>query len=236
MYKELFEEAFEVLKNHPHIDIKQLDVALGATPEQIDAFEMIAGIRLPEHIKALYLYANGITCIWAIKQGLSEDVMEKIRAEGEQLDYDYSKPIGAIKILPIQDMLFNKAWEVPYQQPPQADEAMNFAGQATTLGVFSKQMRIFDYYEANAESEATVMLTDWPSGKSDFQLLLLDQYLVDWKQSNVIDFETYIRAICKTRFTIPSRKLLFGKKFLAEPVVIGKAIMNEVTITPALFK
>jgi len=236
MYKELFEEAISAIKNHPFIEIKELQVNNPATPELIDISEMTAGIRLPGKIKDLYLFANGIKCTWSVKQNLPQEVLDKIRDEGEQFDFDYSKPLGSVKILAIEEMLLNKYWVPPFQKPPELNQEMEFAGHRLTQGAFTKKLKLFDAYEVNNESEGVALVTDVPVQGEAFHLLLLDNYLAFWKESNLIDFETYITVICKTRFTIPGRKRLFGKKFTNPVAVISKENIGKDQLTPALFK
>lgn len=236
MYKEAITKAIESIKSNPFIEMNEIVVNEPATPELIDTFELIAGIRLPEKVKAFYLFANGLKCIWSVKQNLSPAVMHKIKAEGEQKDYDYSKPLGAVNIFPLQDMLMDKYWKTPFQEPPEKDKTIQFNNQDFQLGLFAKQLKIFDAYYINSDTECMAFLTNLPINGENFYLIMLDNHLADWNQSQIIEFETYILTICENRFTIPCRKRLFSKKYEDAAVVIMKENIDKVNLVPALFK
>jgi hypothetical protein len=236
MYKEAFEAAIEVIKAHPLIDINELVINQPATPELIDTFEMIVNIRLPEKIKAFYLFANGVKCKWSIKQNLSPDILDRIKIEGEQQDYDYSGPLGSVNILPIQDMIMDKYWKTPYQQAPEADDEIEFNKQGYKLGVFAKKLKVFDAYHLDKDEECIALFISDPVSMENFSLLLLDNYMADWRHSNIIDFETYILSICKAGFTIPSRKRLFAKKSGDAAIIINRESIIDNELAPALFR
>lgn len=236
MYKEAFAEAISAIKRHPFIDVNELIISEAATPELMDTFEMISGIRLSENIKEFYLFANGFKCIWSIKQNLSSVIMDKIIAEGEQMDFDYSKPLGAMNVLPLQDMLMDKYWKTPFQEPPESLREIQFNNSSFQMGKFAKKLKVFDAYYINNDAECMALLTNLPINGESHHLIMLDNYLTDWKQSNIIDFETYILSMCKTRFTIPSRKRLFSKKHVDAEILMLKENVDSEHLVPTLFK
>jgi hypothetical protein len=236
MYKESITKTVETIKLNPFIEINRLIINEPATPELIDSFEMIAGIRLPEKVKAFYLFANGFICAWTVKQDLPPAILNKLRDEGEQLDFDYSKPLGSINILPIQDMLMDKYWKTPYQEVPEATREIQFYNQNISQGNFAKKIKIFDAYDINCDEECMALLTDFSINDESCHLILLDNSLSDWRQSHIIDFETYILSMCETRFTIPSRKRLFSKKHPDKISLLSYKNLDKENLIPALFK
>lgn len=87
-------------KKSPYIQINELTINEPAPPKLIHTFERMTGISLPQKIKNLYLFANGIKCIWSVKEIIPKRIITKIKAEAELPDFDYSQPLGAIRILP----------------------------------------------------------------------------------------------------------------------------------------
>jgi len=232
---EALKNTIDQLKSHPLIAVDEAGIYEPATPELIDNFEIMLNLRLPKNIKDFYLAANGLKCIWRIRPGLPADVMNKIKNEGEQKDFDYSKPLGAINILPVQDMLMNKYWKPPFQDES-GTQPFEFNNKQTTLGVFAKQLKIFDAYFISNDFECIALITETDKIVEQFYLLMLDDNFADWHNSRIIDFETYILAMCATKFTIPSRRRLFGKYRGDREPVLTYEMLSEPNIEPALFR
>jgi hypothetical protein len=232
---ELIRSTISELQTNDLITVDNAVVKEPATPDLIDTFEMMTGLRLPKYIKDFYLAANGVECTWRIRQDIATSELEKIKDEGEQADYDYSKPLGAVKILPVQDMMMDTYWKPPFQEGEGSNEAFEFHDRQYTYGAFAKKLKIFDAYDqANNDVECAALVTDDP-GK-DYYLLILDNYFADWHNSRLVEFEAYIKAICETRFTIPSRRRLFGKYRGDKDQILTYNDLDKESLVPALFK
>ena len=225
----------ERLRQHPYITIDQWSIEPPATLEIIDTFEMISGIGLPGDVKDFYLAANGITCIWRIRQDLDTGILEKIKEEGEQAGYDYAKPLGALRILPVQDMLMDKYWKPPVQEDSAGNTAFSFGDQEYTRAAFAKKIKPFDLYHIENDAECMAFIIQSTPVESRFDVMMLDDYFADWQNSRTTDFDTYIRAMCSTHFTIPSRKRLFGKYRGDKEPVLTYDMLPQEDLTPAIF-
>jgi hypothetical protein len=235
MYIEEITTVTEELKANPNIVISQLDIGSPATDDEIDAFEMVSGIYLPNHIKDFYKSLNGFTCVWLLKEGLETAMIDSVREEIGQQDFDFSMPLGAVKILPLQDMLLNTYFDLPYQQAPDAGTKITFRGKDFLQGDFAARLRLFDYYDVSYENEATALFTGIKDDEDAWFLLRLNDNMVNWRESQLVDLKSYISAICETKFVIPARKRLFHKKFLDEPILITGELLPKPPVASVLF-
>jgi hypothetical protein len=231
---ELLRNTISRLQKNDLITVDKAIIQAPATPALIDSLETSTNIRLPQNIKDFYLAANGVECTWRIRQDIAADELDKIKNEAEQAGYDYSKPLGSVRIFPVENMLMNTYWIPPFLEGEGSSDPFEFHNRQYTYGEFARKLKIFDAYYVNNDVECMALITDEP-GK-DFHLVMLTDYFADWQNSKLVEFDAYIKAICETRFTIPSRRRLFRKyRGDKDPVLTYSDLDNE-SLVPALFK
>jgi hypothetical protein len=222
------------LKSNPYIIVDEANINEPTTYDSIKNLEMLHKIRFPKNISDFYLSANGLNCKWRISSSLPAKIKNKINKDVEA-DYDFTKPLGALKILAIEDMLNGKYWVQPFQDET-GIRSFEFNNKEYTLGSFAKKLKIFDAYYVINDFECMAFVLGMENIIPEFCLIMLDDYFADWHNSRVVNFETYILAMCKTRFMIPSRRKLFAKyRGDKEPVIINLTMLQD-NIEPALFK
>lgn len=225
-------KSIEAVKAHPLLLIEKEIIEPPAVPDMIDRLELMANTLMPQDVKEFYQAANGLTCTYRLRPDLDERTLEQVRANGEQLDLDHAGTLGRIHLQPIQNAMLNIYWKPP-STPADAETMIDFAGKATSMADLGKRTKLMDIYEPENDAEAMAFLTQPYSGV--WEVLLLDDYLADWRNSLITDFSTYILVMAATRFTIPSRKRIFGKfRGDLEPMLRWDT-MNKKDLVPALF-
>lgn len=225
--------AITELKSHPLILVEQETVEAPAASDMIDRMELLSNTLLPQDVKEFYLAANGLTCTWRLRPGLDEEALRTVRGNGEQLDFDYSGILGSIHLLPIQTSIFDQYWKPP-TTPADAEAKIEFGGKTMSMAELGKRTKLMDAYEPVNDAEAMAFLTEPFSGS--WRVVMLDDYLADWRNSRLTEFSTYIRVMAATHFTIPSRKRIFGKyRGDQEPLLLWEDL-NKEELVPSLFR
>ena len=201
----------KTIQDHSDVMVDELTINPPATLALVEASEKVSKIKIPSHIKEFYQAANGITFIWRIKQECDNLTKTKIKEKIGDDGYDLSKPLGALRILPLQDMIMNTKWVPVKDTDPDANKPVSFGGKEYTFASFSNMLRPFDFYYTDNDFQCMSFIVDPQGAEYKFEVVMLDDYFADWHNSFITDFETYIKAICATQFTIPGRQRLFGK-------------------------
>lgn len=190
------------------VSLDKAEIGPPLDPALIDTIEMTSGVYVPDKIKQFYLLANGINISWKLKPGLKEAELQKIYEKEEEPGYDYKRPLGSLRLLPLEKVLIN-SWKPPKASDPGGNDKFSFAGKDYTYASFGAMLKPFDLFHVNNDLQCMAFIAD-PAG-TQWKVMMLDDYYADWHQSKITDFETYLKAMCKTWFTVPSRKKLFGK-------------------------
>lgn len=230
---ELLKQSIEKIKAHPLLQIEQETIAAPAPPDLFERLELMSALSIPSNVKEFYAAANGLTCSYRLRPNMDENTRRNIQANGEQADFNYDGIYGSIRLLPIQESLLDTHWKPP-STPSDANTEIDFSGIKTNIAAIGARTKIFDRYEVQNDEEAMAFLTN-DTGEN-WQVLLLDNYLADWQNSRLTDFDTYIRAMAASHFTIPSRHKIF-EKFRGdnEPLLRWENLRLE-TLTPSIFQ
>lgn len=231
---EKIKETIESIKNHPDIIVDELTINGPLTQNLAESFETVAGIGVPADIKELYLEANGITFIWRVKPGLDKAKMQHFREKIGDDGYDFNKPLGAIRIVPLQDMMLNSKWTPPKETDPNAKEPFSFGNKEYTHQSFGQTLRPFDFYYVDNDAQCMAFIVTPGSPEYKYEVMMLDDYFADWKNSYITDFKTYIEAICTTQFVIPARKRLFSKYRGDKETALAFESLNKAFLEPVL--
>ncbi len=210
------------------VEVEEINPPIGT--DMITSLQFASGKEIPEAIKSFYQSTNGLTFSWRIKPGLDEATMNKIYQTEEEPGYDYSKPLGTIRILPLQEVLIND-WQPPAETDPGGSNSFSFINKEYTYASFGRLLYPFDIF-SDVQCMAFIIFPD----ETEYKVVMLDNYYSDWHSSRITDFETYIKLMCETGFTIPSRQRLF-KKFRGdlEPFLNYESIPSDL-IVPAIFR
>lgn len=226
---EQIQKCMEELKAHPLLSVEEGSIGDPAPPDMIERLEMVTSLTLPPDIKDFYLAANGLTFSYRLRGDLDEATRRSVQENGEQADFDYSGILGSIRLLPIQSSLLDQNWK----PPTEAGTMIEFAGKSMGLAELGQRTKLMDMYETVNDADAMAFLTEPCSGS--WRIVMLDNYLADWRSSRLTDFATYIQVMAVTRFTIPSRRRIFGKyRGDLEPILRWEDL-NTSALVPTLF-
>lgn len=200
---DVIKKTIEEIKQHPYIVVTEEQINPPATNDLFDLVKFQSVCDIPSAVKDFYKQANGLVCRWSIKPGLDEKIMDSIYQQELEPGYDYTKPLGAIHILPIEKVMVN-AWQGPQEKDPGADKEFEFSGQKFTYSSFGKLLKPFDLF-SDIQCMAFVLLKE----TNEYKVMMMDDYYADWHNSLLTDFETYMSTICAMKFMIPARAKIF---------------------------
>lgn len=231
---EILKKTIDVIQNHPDVIVDELTINPPVTSAKVEALETVAGIGVPLGIKEFYQEANGITFIWRLKPESDATKVTRIKEKIGDPDYDFSKPLGVVRILSLEDMLLNTKWIPLKNTDPDASKPFDFGNKEYTYASFSQMLRPFDFYYPDNDAQCMAFIVYPQIREYKFDVIMLDNYFADWQSSYITDFETYIKAICATQFTISGRKRLFGKYRGDQEPPISFDKLNGNLLEPAL--
>ncbi len=224
---DLIKKTIEEIKKHPYIVVNEEQISPPASKDLLDLVKFQSPFDIPKAIKEFYKEANGVVCTWSIKPGLDEGAMTRIYEQELEPGYDYSKPLGAIHILPIEKVMVN-AWKGPQETDPGGDKEFEFSDQKFTYSSFGKLLKPFDLF-SDIQCMAFLLLEE----TKEYKVMMMDDYYADWQNSLLTDFETYLSTICATKFMIPARAKIF-KQYRGDlkPVVAWDTIKKQLPELP----
>src|SRR5688572_8837274 len=151
--------SIEKMRKHPMISLEKEEIGPPMNAALIDTIEMTSGIYVPDQIKQFYLQANGLTVSWKIKPGLDEAAMQKIYEQEEEPGYDYKRPLGSLRLLPLEKVLIN-SWKPPTEKDKGGKEKFSFAGKDYTYASFGAFLKPFDLFHVNNDLQCMAFIAD----------------------------------------------------------------------------
>lgn len=224
---DLIKKTIEEIKQHPYIVVTEEQINPPASEDLFDLVKFQSVCDIPSAVKDFYKQANGVVCRWSIKPDLDEKIMTSIYQQELEPGYDYTKPLGAIHILPIEKVMVN-AWQGPQETDPGGDKELEFSGQKFTYGSFGKLLKPFDLF-SDIQCMTFVLLRE----TNEYKVMMMDDYYADWQNSLLTDFTTYLSAICAMKFMIPARAKIF-KQYRGDlkPAVTWDKLKNQLPELP----
>ncbi|MGW6310567.1 hypothetical protein [Streptomyces niveus] len=214
----------EKIEENPFLELTNFSLGLSAGSESLGNAEYRLGMSLPAPVRNLYESVNGAILSWRFREGVEREIplaaREEIAAMSER--YDVFHTAGIIRILPLEEMLFDDEYEIP--QLDESGGVFEFDGTSFTNNEFTKVLRIFDVL-----NEFTAMAFVSEAGRDDWKILRLTHNWFEFDQSRTIHLDDYLKYVLATWGLLSARaELLYEYRgYLREPVTFDAALATR---------
>lgn len=175
--------------------------------ETIKAAEARFGTPLPTPLRQLYQSLGSVNLYWCLKSRLDERTRQRITKRHTNMISDSGLFDGAIRIVALEDMLFDEDFTMPQLEWKEGEEPeFDFAGTVYTDNEFSRMVRHFDAVDNYYAMSFIVQpdLVDW-------KMMFLGGHWIDADYSRVTYLEDYLRYVIATRGSVHARRELFAE-------------------------
>lgn len=207
-YIERFKSMVDGIKADPLLEVMEFNVNQPATKEVLTAAAEKLGAFLAQPIRDFYVEANGMKLHWRIKQDLPakkvEEISEKYDDYWIELPEDEDIPFAQIYLLPLEDCLLHRTW--PQFVTEKEDEKFVFEGKTYSFNDFGRQLKPFDLF-----STYYCMSFFLEEGVGNPKALLLSDHYIEWDNSRITDFGSYMEMLLATRGIVRARKEVYGE-------------------------
>ena len=173
------------------------------TKESINAAEARFGTPLPTPLRRLYRTLGRATLRWCFRSSLDEQKRRRITKVPSNTIPEYGLFGGAIDIASLEDMLFHEE-HTPLQIEP--DGEFDFDGTVYSDNEFCRMIRHFDTVD-----EVYAMSFIVQPDQTDWKMMLLGDYWIEYDSSRVTYLEDYLRYIIATWGLVDAREELFSE-------------------------
>ena len=210
-----FRAMVDQIKAHPLLEVRRFEIGAPIDADGLRAVERHLGAPLAPALKGFFQECNGLSLYWKIKAGLSDDEMDAL---GEDFgDYDLGSPddesgedhqslFANLKILPLQEAIIGRDWSkvILAGDDEMARQPVDFLGKPQPRGTLLQKLRPFDLFSGYA-----CMAFYLEPGVGDPKALHLSGHYVEWDNSRLTDFASYLEVVLATRGLTEARANVF---------------------------
>ncbi|MBE9232467.1 SMI1/KNR4 family protein [Cuspidothrix issatschenkoi LEGE 03284] len=216
VYLERFRAMVNEIESHPLLEVVDFTINKPTTNELLTTVEERLGASLAEPIRNFYTEANGLRLYWKIKSGLTDEDLDSI--EDEYDDYDIGVPddeenveeeypFAQINLISLDDCILNLNWhnKIIYDELSSEDEEVEFAGKNYSERDFERRLKPFDLFSSYA-----CMAFFLEEGIGNPKILRLSSHYVEWDNSRITDFASYLEMLLATRGIVEAREKIYN--------------------------
>jgi hypothetical protein len=233
-YVERFEAMVEEIKAHPWLEVVTFKVNPPASEQVFSDVEAKMKAPLAAHIRDFYSRANGLRLHWKIKSDLSDEEWEKVAEASDDYSIENSDdediPFASINLIPLEESIITGHWQSLKLDYP--ERQFEFQGKTYGHNEFAKRLRPFDVF-----TTYNCMAFVLEEGNGDPPAMLLGDYYIEWDNSRLTDFNSYLEMLLATRGISGARARIYGEDNgdLQPPLRTGTDYWTEERV-PNLFK
>jgi hypothetical protein len=206
-YLERFRAMVEELRLLPFVEVVKFEMPLPATEEDLEAVEKRLGAPLAGPLRDFYGLANGLELRWRIKPDLDEKEIKRLQRKSSDYPFELPEqdenPFAYINLLPLRDSIVRRRWKELNVQVEQ--ETFEFGDKTRPYEEFRKSLKPFDLF-----SLYDCMAFQIEKGNSDPTVLLLSDYYIEWNNSRLTDFASYLEMLLVTRGIVQARDAIYA--------------------------
>ncbi|WP_405606920.1 hypothetical protein [Streptomyces sp. NBC_01508] len=224
-------ELAEKIRRDPLLELFEFEMGDPVPEETIKAAEARFGTPLPTPLRQLYQSLGSVNLYWCLKSRLDERTRQRITKRHTNMISDSGLFDGAIRIVALEDMLFDEDFTMPQLEWKEGEEPeFDFAGTVYTDNEFSRMVRHFDAVDNYYAMSFIVQpdLVDW-------KMMFLGGHWIDADYSRVTYLEDYLRYVIATRGSVHARRELFAeyRGDRREPLRYDPAVAAGVSSAPS---
>jgi SMI1 / KNR4 family (SUKH-1) len=233
-YVERVRAMVDDLRTYPFVEVVRFEVFPPATADALAQVEEAIGARLAPALREFYGEANGLVLRWRIRQDLSD--AERARLEDLSDDYEIGNPdtdenpFAHINLIPIHESIVTRHWtEIDIDV---GKATVEFGGETHEHAEFRNRLKPFDLFSLY---DCMAFLIE--RGQGNPKVLLLSDYYIEWDNSRITDFASYLEMLLATRGIVECRDRIYGdyRGDLKPPLVTGKDYWTTRRV-PKLFR
>ena len=207
-YVEKFKTMVDEIRSHPLLNVIEFNLNPPATEEMFDAEEQKLGAKLAKPIRSFYGEANGLKLHWQIKQPPSEEKADEIAEKYDDYDIEFPEdediPFAQIHLLPLVEAIIHKSW--PQFKATGDEKDVEFAGKTYSYRDFVRHLKPFDVF-----STYYCMAFFLEKGVGNPKVLMLGDYYIEWDNSRITDFASYMELLFVTTGIVESRNTIYNE-------------------------
>lgn len=207
-YVERFEAMAEEIKAHPWLEVVTFTVNPPASEQVFRDVEAKMKAPLAAHIRDFYARANGLRLHWKIKSDLPDDEWDKVEEASDDYSIENSEskdiPFASINLLPLEESIITGRW--PSLELDYPDKTFEFQGKTYGHNEFAKRLRPFDVF-----TTYNCMAFVLEDGNGDPPAMMLGDYYIEWDNSRLTDFNSYLEMLLVTRGISGARDAIYGE-------------------------
>lgn len=201
------EELAEEIRRDPLLELFEFEIGDPVPEETVKAAEARFGTPLPTQLRRFYLSLGSVKLSWCFTSSLDEATCRRIAERDPYTISDSGLFDGSIRIVTLEDMLFNEEFTMPRLDWDEGEEPeFDFAGTVYADNEFSRMVRHFD-----AVDEYWAMSFIVQPDCADWKMMYLGDHWIESDYSRVIYLEDYLRYVVATRGMVSAREKLFAE-------------------------
>ncbi|MGW6536156.1 hypothetical protein ACWGBV_04810 [Streptomyces sp. NPDC055051] len=190
------------------MEVTECEIGEPLPVSELDALEGRLGFRIPRSVRTLYGLLGSATFRWRFSPSLDEKTKGLIAEEfatAVSRGNLYSTA-AAIELLPLEEVLFGEDNKVEYLDGAEGGDDLVFCGSSYSEEEFTAMLRPFDWVNDFFAMAFVVRPED-----SEWKMILLQDYGVDYESSRTVLLEEYLRFVISTLGLVNARAELFGE-------------------------
>ncbi|NEO40248.1 MAG: SMI1/KNR4 family protein [Moorea sp. SIOASIH] len=217
VYLERFRAMVDEIESHPLLEVVDFSVNQPASDELLTSVEETLRTSLAEPIRTFYKETNGLRLYWKIKSGLTDEELDRLEEvyddydiglPNEEEDTDDENPFAHINLISIEDCIIKRNWQekIIFDEINYNDETVEFAGVTYRERDFQRRLKPFDLFSAYS-----CMAFFFEEGVENPKVLRLSSHYVEWDNSKITDFKSYLEMLLVTRGIVDARGEIYNQ-------------------------
>ncbi|MER5985766.1 hypothetical protein [Streptomyces sp. NPDC001787] len=198
------------IQEDPRLELTSFDIGAPLPEESITEVEEALGTGIPESVRRLYRSMAHATLCWRFRPTLDE--LTRIRVAEDFSEavsrHNLYTTAGSIRIIPLEEMLFDEEYAVPSIEPDAGKDPKYFVfdGETYTENKFEQMLRPFDLVD-----DFFAMAFVVQPGEKEWKMMLLDDHGASYHGSRLTHLDDYLKYIIATWGLVNARPELFGR-------------------------
>jgi hypothetical protein len=211
-YIKKFDELAKEVESNQLLELTEFEKKIPLSKQDLEDIKANLKTDLDDSILEFYHQMNGLTLIWRIKPDLAKDEREFRKTRDRYNDYYINwpedeteeNPFAKINLLPLEYCLAKRDWQDIIVPLP--EETVEFENATYKHSEFVKLLKPFDLF-----SDYKCMAFFMEAGNLEPKVVMLSDYYIEWDESRITNFESYLEMLLATKGIVESRARVYGE-------------------------